>query len=464
MSKAAKEVRVRIAPSPTGNLHIGNARAGLFNYLFARSVGGKFILRVDDTDKERSTLDAEDAIYKGFEWLGIDWDEGPNKDGGYGPYRQSERSKLYADALNKMLEDGNAYYCFCSQDVLAEKRTDAEKAHEIYRYDEACRDIPLDEARKRVAAGERAVVRLKIPRDLSIVFTDLVRGEIVVNSSAFDDFVIAKPGGDPLYNFATVVDDHLMDISHVLRGQDHLTNTSKQILIYHALGYDLPEFGHLPLILDTKRKKLSKRAGAVYIGDFQEQGFLPEAVTNFIALLGWAPGDNREKMTLSEMVDAFKLERVQKSDAIFDMEKLMWLNGVYIREMDIPTLTSNLKPYLKNAGLVDDSTNEKWLESVMVLEQERIRMFSEAPEMFEFFFKDIEYSPKLLQVKQKEDSEISKALSRVKETLNLVDEWKASEIENSCRALVSEMGWKAGRLIHANSNCCYGKKSHPTTV
>ncbi len=458
----AEEVRVRIAPSPTGKLHIGNARTGLFNYLFARNVGGKFILRVDDTDKERSTEESERAIYEGFEWLGIDWDEGPNKSGDYGPYRQSERGELYHDAIQKLLESGNAYYCFCSQDELAEKRTAAEKAHEIYRYDNMCRDIPLDEARKRVAAGERAVIRLRIPDDVTIVFEDLVRGEIEVKSKAFDDFIIAKPNGDPLYNLATVIDDHLMKISHILRGQDHLTNTSKQILIYNALGYPLPKFGHFSLIMDKNRKKLSKRAGAVYIGDFKKDGYLPQAVTNFIALLGWSPGEDREKMTLPEMVEAFSMNRIQKSDAIFDTEKLLWLNGVYIRDMELPEFLENVKPHLKEAGYPVDDVSQEWLNKVVALEQERIKTFSEAPEVFEFFFKDIPYEKELLTKKTKKtDEEIVGALEQVKAELEKVDNWVEAELEKTCRELVEKMEWKTGQLFMPIRVAVTGRKATP---
>ncbi len=455
-----EKIRVRIAPSPTGKLHIGNARTGLFNYLFARHYGGTFVLRIDDTDEERSTKEAEDAIFEGFKWLGITWDEGPDIGGNYGPYKQTERAQTYKDALDELLEKGDAYYCFCSTEELEQKRMAAEKAHEIYRYDNKCRCISNDEAKKRMASGERAVIRLKVPENVEASFVDLIRGPIEVDSSAFDDFVIAKPNG-PLYNFATVIDDHLMDITHILRGQDHLTNTSKQILIYRALGYELPKFGHFSLILDTNRKKLSKRAGAVYIGDFQEQGYLPQSVVNFIALIGWSPGDNREKMTLQEMAEAFDMEKIQKADAIFDLEKLKWLNGVYIREMPLKDLTEAVKPYLRNAGFEVDKADPAWLEKVVSLEQERIRLFSEAPELFDFFFKEVDYNPDLLSLKKKNPQEIHSALLKVKEELEGVQVWTKDELENTCRSLAGVMGWQTGDLFMPIRIAVTSKKATP---
>ncbi len=266
----------------------------------------------------------------------------------------------------------------------------------------------------------------------------------------------------PLYNFACVIDDHLMEISHVLRGQDHLTNTSKQILIYKALGWEVPQFGHFSLILNTQRKKLSKREGAVYIGDFQALGFLPEAVVNFIALLGWNPGDNREKMTVKEMIDAFSLEKIQRSDAIFDPEKLKWLNGVYIREMPLPKLVDEVIPHLKNAGFDTDGRDRKWLESVIALEQERIRLFSESPDAFDFFFKtELQYDKALFESKKKSLPEISNALEMVKDELSKIEDWNHTEIENTCRALASSLGWGAGDLFMPIRIAVTGKKATP---
>ncbi len=455
------KVRVRIAPSPTGKLHIGNARTGLFNFLYARRYGGTFILRIDDTDEERSTAESEQAIYDGLKWLGVTWDEGPDIGGPYPPYKQTERFQTYKDALGKMLEDGSAYYCFCPPDELDQKRQAAEKAHIIYRYDNACRSVTLEEARKRIANGERAVIRLRTPDNFDASFTDLIRGYIEVDSAAFDDFVIAKPGGAPLYNFATVIDDHLMYITHILRGQDHLTNTSKQILIYKALGYELPQFGHFSLILDTNRKKLSKRAGAVYIGDFQEQGYLPHAIANFIALIGWSPGDNREKMTMQEMIDSFSLDKVQKGDAIFDPEKLKWLNSVYIREMPLAQLVESVKPFLKKAGFDLSQYSEEWIEKVVALEQERIRVFSEAEELFDFFFKDLPYDVSLLLTKKRTEAEIANALIQTKESLEGIEDWTKDELENTCRALSVQMGWQPGDLFMPIRVAVTGKKATP---
>lgn len=456
-----EKIRVRIAPSPTGKLHIGNARTGLFNYLFARHYGGTFILRIDDTDTERSTPEAEKAIFDGLKWLGITWDEGPDIGGNYGPYKQTERFDTYKEALDRLLEDGHAYYCFCSPEEIEQKRTTAEKAHEIYRYDNTCRTIPLDEARKRIAAGERAVIRLRVPEGTEANFHDLIRGDIEVDSETFDDFVIAKPGGAPLYNFATVIDDHLMDITHILRGQDHLTNTSKQILIYRALGWDVPKFGHFSLILDTNRKKLSKRAGAVYIGDFQEQGYLPQTVANFIALIGWSPGENKEKMTMEEMVGAFSMDHVQKADAVFDPEKLKWLNGVYIREMPLENLVEAVKPHLRNAGFEVDNVDQEWLKKVVFLEQERMRLFSEASELFDFFFKEIPYDKSLLSSKKHSDDELARALEQTREQFEGISSWDKEELENLCRSLSSQMGWQGGDLFMPLRIAVTGKKATP---
>jgi nondiscriminating glutamyl-tRNA synthetase len=345
-------VRVRFAPSPTGYLHVGGARTALFNWLYARHTGGKFILRIEDTDRERSKPEYEEAIIRDLQWLGLDWDEGPSLGGACGPYRQTERAGLYREQLKKLLASGSAYQCFCGYKELEAERAAAQALGKNYRYSGKCRNLSHEEAEAKRKAGQSFSVRLKVPEGATTV-QDLVRGTVTVDHVEIDDFILVRSGGEPTYNFVAAVDDALMKITHVIRGDDHLSNTPKQILIYQALGFPQPQFAHIPLILGADRTPLSKRHGANSVGEFKRQGYLPEAMMNYLALLGWSYDGKTEKFSREELVKKFSLERVVKSPACFDYEKLQWLNGNYIREADEERIYQLCLEYLWDADAIN---------------------------------------------------------------------------------------------------------------
>jgi nondiscriminating glutamyl-tRNA synthetase len=347
-----KEIRVRFAPSPTGPLHIGGARSALFNFLLAKKLGGKFILRIEDTDRERSSRESEVNIYESLKWLGMNWDEGPDVGGAYGPYRQMERLDIYQEYTQKLLAEGKAYYCYCSEEELEKERQEALAQGGSPQYSGKCRLLSAEGREKYEAEGRKPVVRFRVPEDKEIVINDLVRGEVAFQSEEVGDFIIVKSDGIPTYNYAVVIDDALMKISHVIRAEEHLSNTPRQILLYEALGFEIPQFAHISLILGKDRSKMSKRHGATSVVQYKEEGYLPEAVVNFLALLGWAPEGEAEIFSLEELIKEFSLERVAKNPAVFDMEKLRWINGIYLRECSLDKLTELALPYLIKAGYV----------------------------------------------------------------------------------------------------------------
>ncbi len=345
-------VRVRFAPSPTGPLHIGGARSALFNWLFARHHGGTFIVRVEDTDLERSSRQSEENILDALRWLGLDWDEGVGAGGSYGPYRQTERLELYQKHADYLLESGAAYLCYCSEEELAAEREALMAKGELPRYLGRCRDLTAAERAKLAAAGRRPVVRFRVPESGEVLIRDLVRGNVSFRCDEIGDYIIIKSDGIPTYNFAVVVDDHTMEISHVIRAEEHLSNTPRQILLYDAFGWTAPSFAHVSLILGKDRSKMSKRHGATSIEQYKNRGYLPEALANFLALLGWSPGSEEEMFSLDQLKQQFTLERVAKSPAVFDLDKLNWLSGNYIREADLDRLTEMALPYLEKAGYI----------------------------------------------------------------------------------------------------------------
>lgn len=406
-------VRVRLAPSPTGFLHIGTARTALFNYLFTKKNGGLFILRIEDTDLERSDKKYEEDIFEGLKWLGIDADESPEIGGPYEPYRQSERIETYKPHLEKLLRDKNAFYCFHSEEELnKEKETLMAQKKPPAHWCEF-RDTPHADAQKQLNRSH--VIRFKTPTGKIIAFHDLIRGELSFDSNLIGDFSIAKDINVPLYNFAVVVDDATMKISHVIRGEDHISNTPKQLLMIEALGFTKPEYAHLPLTLGTDRSKLSKRHGATSIIEYRNAGYLPEALCNFMALLGWNPGDEREIFSQEDLIREFSLEKVQKSGAVFDMTKLDWMNGNYIRRKSTEELTALCIPFLEKAELMDKGSgekNDKYLKKIVALEQPRLKKLSEIGEGVEYFFRKPEYDGELLRWKQMTNQETFLALER----------------------------------------------------
>lgn len=392
-----KKVRVRFAPSPTGQIHIGNMRTALFDWLYARNQKGTLILRIEDTDVQRSTAEFEELIYKEMEWLGLDVDEGPGVGGEFGPYRQSERLDLYREHAERLLEEGKAYRCYCTPEELDEMRQEFLERGQMPRYPGRCRNLTAEEEERFQAEGRKPVIRFKLPEEeRAIKFRDIIRGELEFKSDVLDDFVILKSDGMPTYNFAVVIDDHYMKVTHVTRGEDHISNTPKQILLYEAFGWETPEFAHMPLILDKNRAKLKKRSNDdyVYVGEFREKGYLPEALFNYLALLGWSPGGDEEVLSREEIVAQFSLDRVNKSAAIFDLEKLNWLNGIYIRKKSPEELLPLVQPYLEKAGYISPPLSDKERKRLLLIVeavQESLNTLSDIVAESELFFKELEF-------------------------------------------------------------------------
>jgi len=387
----SRPLRLRFAPSPTGRLHIGGARTALFNWAYARGRGGAFLLRIEDTDRERSTSEFERAILDGLGWLGLTWDEGPDVGGTYGPYRQSERDELYARHASTLLENGTAYRCFCSTERLDALREQQTAAKQRIAYDRTCTSIPRDEAERRAAQGEPNVVRFLVPEG-ETRFSDHVRGEVTFDNAEVDDWIMLRSDGSPTYNFVVVCDDVDMQISHVFRGEEHLVNTPKQVLLYRALGEEPPEFGHLPLMLGTDGKKLSKRTGDTALEDYRDKGFPRSALVNFLCLQGWALDGATEVFSLEQFVQHFDIKSVSKGGSIFDLDKLMWLSGDAIRRESTAELLEHVTPYLARAGLATEETvreRRDWFLDVVRGEQERIQLYSElAPRIAHYFAAD----------------------------------------------------------------------------
>jgi nondiscriminating glutamyl-tRNA synthetase len=385
-------VRVRFAPSPTGHLHIGSARTALFNFLFARKHGGKYILRIEDTDTSRNRADAVEGFVDGFKWLGLEWDEGPDVGGEFGPYTCMERLDIYRRYIDRLLEEGKAYYCYCTKEELDRERQEANAQGKVYRYSGKCARLDEETRNRYEREGRPRTIRFRVPEDREIVFRDLIRGEVRFHTKDMGDFVIVKSNGVPLYNLAVTIDDALMKITHVIRGEEHLSNTPAQLLLYDAFGWNPPEFGHLPLILNESGKKLSKRDETVmqFIEQYRESGYLPEAINNYLALLGWSPpGEYAEQeiFSMDELIRLFSFDRVSKAGAIFDPEKLKWMNGEYIKKLDVKTLTEMALPYLQEHYGIDELDRE-WAEQLVALYQPSLSHLEELPRQAELFFRD----------------------------------------------------------------------------
>ncbi|MCX7737928.1 MAG: glutamate--tRNA ligase [Hydrogenothermaceae bacterium] len=377
--------RVRFAPSPTGYLHLGNARTALFNYLFAKHERAILILRIEDTDLERSKKEYEDMLIEDLKWLGISWEEGPDVSGNFGPYRQSERVDIYKKYVQKLIEEGHAYYCYCSEEELELEREKAISEGRAYRYSGKCRNLTPEDRKVYEEKRIKPTVRFKVP-DKIVVFEDIIRGVVEIDTKEFGDFVIVRKDGIPVYNFVVVIDDALMNISHVIRGEDHLSNTPKQIVIYEALGFDIPKFAHLPIILGEDRTKLSKRHGAVSVRALKDEGYLPEAVFNALSLLGWHPKEEKEILSKEEIFNQFRLEDVNSSPAIFDRTKLRWMNGVYIREIiSLDDLTKRATEFFEGFGYI---ANFEYYRKVMEAIRDSIETLLDIKERGRVFFVD----------------------------------------------------------------------------
>jgi len=419
--------RVRLAPSPTGLFHLGTARTGLFNYLFTRKAGGKFILRIEDTDKERSKKEYEDNILEGLKFLGMEWDEGPDINGSLGPYRQSERLEIYEKYLHQLLEEEKAYYCFCSFEEIEAQKEEMIARGVPPKYSGKCRDLPKSTVETYLKEGKQATIRIKMPNKV-IKFDDIIREEVEFDLSLIGDIVIAKSLKEPLYNFAVVIDDYLMKITHVIRGEDHISNTPKQIAIQEALGLPRPNYAHLPMILGPDRSKLSKRHGAMALTDYRKMGYLPEAIVNFLAFLGWHPIGNEEILSLEELIDKFDLKRVQKGGAIFNIKRLNWFNSQYLKRMSSEELMDRVVDYIKNFSSMPEIIKEydiNYIKKVIDIELPRMNKLSDLIDLSDFFFKKkIEYSIELLKWKDMTDTELTKSLQ---DSLNILEKIKESE-------------------------------------
>lgn len=450
-------VRVRFAPSPTGYLHIGGLRTALFNYLYARHTGGDMLLRIEDTDRTRFVEGALENLLKALKWSGIEIDEGVMLDengevtqkGDCGPYIQSERVEkgIYDKYINQLIEEGKAYYCFCSQERI-DKVRDQQRADGLTpKYDGLCRSIPLEEAKKRVAAGEPHTVRLKLPVNRDITFNDRIKGKITFNTDDQDDQVLIKRDGFPTYHFAVVVDDHLMGITHVVRGDEWVSSTPKHVYLYEAFGWEAPEYIHLPTVLNKDHKKYSKRNGDGMVEDFIEEGYMAEGLINFLALLGWSPDSEEEIFTMKQLAEQFDFDRVNKTGAVFDKRKLDWVNGHYVRDLSVEELAEKIKPYLIKAGLIDESYPEDKLNLLAATWQSAIDKFSDAPELSKNYFikdEDMVWDEEAVEAIKTEDAKklIDSFLNHLEE-VNEIDEEFASTI---MKKIQKETGIKGKNL------------------
>ena len=455
------EVRTRFAPSPTGYMHIGNLRTALYEYLIAKSKGGKFILRIEDTDQERYVEGAVDIIYNTLKVTGLEHDEGPDKDGGYGPYIQSERMKLgiYMKYALELVEKGEAYYCFCTKERLDSLKESNAEGDAFAKYDRHCLSLTKEEIGENLKSGKPFVIRQKMPQEGTTTFNDVVYGSITVDNSELDDQILIKSDGMPTYNFANVVDDHLMNITHVVRGSEYLSSTPKYNLLYKAFGWDAPEYVHLPPVMKDAHNKLSKRNGDASFGDLVDKGYIPEAIVNYIALLGWSPSDNTEIFTLEELKQKFDISGLSKSPAIFDTAKLTWMNGEYIKNMEqekyLSLVVPRLEKVIKNKSLD--------LKKIALLLQKRLETLNDIPTLVDFFDSLPEYETSLyVHKKMKTTEEI--ALSSLKAAVPVIegiDKWEESVIHDALINLVTELGIKNGQLLWPIRTALSGKPTSP---
>jgi glutamyl-tRNA synthetase len=449
-------VRVRIAPSPTGDPHVGTAYIALFNYCFARKNGGQFILRIEDTDRTRSTKESEDAILRALRWVGLSWDEGPDIGGELGPYRQSERAEIYREHAEMLLERGRAYRCFCTAERLTALREEQKREKRNLGYDGLCRAIGLEESRARAGAGEPHVVRLAMPREGKTAVTDELRGTIEYENAGVDDQVLVKSDGFPTYHLANVVDDHLMQITHVIRAEEWLVSTPKHVVLYDAFGWTAPEWIHMPLLRNSDKSKISKRKNPVSLDYYRDAGILPEALLNFLGLMGWSLGGDREKFTLAEMVESFSFDRVSLGGPVFDLEKLSWLNGIYLRELPPHELVRRLRGWL---------LSDEHLMRVVPLVRERIRRLDELIPATEYFFSgDLDYAPVLkdLVPKSRSARDTAVILGELTEAYDgMRGGFSAQLLEPLTRELAERREWKTKELFMVLRVVMTGRTASP---
>ena len=460
------DVRVRYAPSPTGLQHIGGVRTALFNYFFAKSMGGKFILRVEDTDRERFSEESLQDLYDTLSWLGIDWDEGPVKGGPYGPYVQSERTDLYRKYADRLVDNGKAYHCFCTTERLNNLREVQKKEKKNYGYDRHCRNLSKDEVSKKLSEGVKSVIRLKVPLEGKTSFNDLILGTITrKNKDISPDPVLLKSDGYPTYHLANVIDDHLMKISHILRAQEWIPSGAMHIILYNAFGWDPPVYCHLPMVMGKDGQKLSKRHGSTSVVDFRERGYLPEAIINYVTMVGWAYDDSREFFTKEELEKLFSLEKINKAPGVFDYKKLEWFNGQYIRKKSEAEIIEAVLPYLKKDGIISEDVSEKEMtiiKNMMGFMTERLHFISDISELSRFLFKDIDaYTLTDLIPKKMDFAGTLNVLKGVRSLLEDFETRTDEENEVLFRQKSEEMDVKLGSLLMPLRVAISGSKVSP---
>ncbi|MFS0906748.1 glutamate--tRNA ligase [Priestia aryabhattai] len=447
----SSEVRVRYAPSPTGHLHIGNARTALFNYLFARNQNGKFIIRIEDTDQKRNIEGGEESQLRYLKWLGIEWDESIDVGGEYGPYRQSERTEIYQKYTEELLEEGLAYHCYCTSEELEKEREKQQANSQMPRYSGKCRNLTAEQRAELEAEGREPSIRFRVPSNTEIKWNDIVKDEVSFESEGIGDFVIVKKDGTPTYNYAVAIDDHLMKMTHVLRGDDHISNTPKQILVYEALGWTPPVFGHMTLIVNENRRKLSKRDESIiqFIEQYKELGYLPEALFNFITMLGWSPVGEEEIFSKEQFIEIFDPARLSKSPALFDTSKLRWMNNQYMKQLDLDEVVALSVPHLVKAGKIEetrDAETEQWVRDLVALYQEQMSFGAEIVELTEMFFKkEIDYSEEAKAVLAEE--QVPEVLKAFAEEISSLKEFSADEIKAATKAVQKATGQKGKKLF-----------------
>jgi glutamyl-tRNA synthetase len=459
-----KPVRTRFAPSPTGLLHAGSIHTAMFDYLLARHTGGTFILRIEDTDVERKVEGAVENQMEALKWLGLDWDEGPGVGGPYAPYYQSQRLPLYKEAAEKLVAQGNAYYCYCSPERLENMRKDQVARKQALGYDRACRNLTGEQCASKEAAGIKPVVRFKVPDEGQTKFHDLIYGDVVFENKTIDDFVMLKSDGYPTYHLASVVDDTAMKITHIIRGEEWISSTPRHLLMYRALGYNPPQYVHMSLIVGADRAKLSKRRGAISILEYRDMGYLSEALFNFLVLMGWSLDDKTEIMTRQQMIDNFSLERMGRTAAAFNQEKLDWMNGVYIRGLAVEDLTNRVLPFLEKdlPPEVKRPLDINYIRQIVPLMQERINTLKDAPAYASFFFVDkLEYEASMLIGKKMAAETALAALKSVEEKLSSLESFSHDSLENSLRRLADDLGIKTGQLFNLLRVACTARDATP---
>jgi glutamyl-tRNA synthetase len=454
--------RVRFAPSPTGYLHVGGARTALFNWLYARRHGGVFVLRIEDTDVERSSADMVTGILEGMRWLGLDWDEGPEIGGPHGPYFQSQRLDRYRDAAARLVAEGHAYYCYCSAERLRDERERAEQRGDAWQYDRACLSLPPERIAELEATGAPRAIRFKVPEGHT-AFADAVKGRIEFETRNIEDFVVLRSDHHPTYHLSVVVDDVAMGITDVIRGDDHISNTPKHVLLFEAFGVPAPRFAHVPLILGADKKRLSKRHGATSVTEYRRQGYLPQAMVNFLALLGWSPGDDRELLSADELIEAFALEGISGGNAVFNVEKLDWMNGQYLARLPIGELAAAVEPFLVEAGVWPPAVpvGEAWLYRLLELLRPRAKRLTEFAELARPLLADTaEYDPEAIE-KYLQVPGLADHVAALAEALRALDHFDEPHVEAAVRGTAGARGLKAGPLIHAVRVAVTGRTSSP---